>query len=188
MTNFRRNWFRGGTLFFTVVTAGRSPLFLEESACRLLSDCLRIERAARPFAVDAIVVLPDHMHTIWTLSPGDSEFAKRWASIKSRFTREWLKDGRCDQTVLPGQHREGRRGIWQPRYMEHTIRDEDDLIRHVDYIHFNPVKHGLVNCPREWPRSSFLRYVTQGDYPVDCACSQGGLVPRFDGVDVDLVE
>jgi putative transposase len=188
MPNFRRNRAPGGTFFFTVVTAGRVPLFLEESARTLLGQILRRERVTRPFSIDAIVLLPDHLHAIWTLPPRDFDFATRWASIKSGFTREWLAFGNCDQVVLPGQRREGRRGIWQPRFIEHTIRNEDDLIQHVDYVHFNPVKHGLVQCPREWNWSSFARYVRLGDYPIDWACFDRGVIPCFDAVDIDLIE
>ena len=188
MPNFRRNWVPGGTFFFTVVTAGRAPLFHDESARNLLGNCFREERATRPFSVDAIVLLPDHLHALWTLPPGNFDFSTRWSSLKARFTREWLASGGAEQDLLPGQHREERRGVWQPRSLEHTIRDEDDLIRHTDYIHFNPVKHGLVACPRDWPWSSFRRYVRLGDYPLDWACSGQGQAPRFDDIDIVLLE
>lgn len=188
MPNYRRNWVPGGTFFFTLVTAGRVFLFLEESARTLLGQGLRLEREARPFTIDAIVLLPDHLHVIWTHPPGDFDFAIRWASIKSRFTREWLDLGNDDRPVLPGQQREGRRGVWQPRFIEHTIRDEDDLIQHVNYIHFNPVKHGLVRCPRDWRWTSFFRYVRSGEYPIDWACSGSGVPPYYDRVDANLVD
>jgi putative transposase len=188
MPNFRRNWLPGGTFFFTVVTAGRAPLFGDDRARALLGTCLRQERAARPFDVDAIVLLHDHLHALWTLPPGDFDFSKRWSSIKSRFTREWLAGGGAEQAVPPGQHLQERRGVWQARFFEHTIRDEDDLIQHADYIHFNPVKHDLADCPRDWPWSSFRRFVRLGDYPIDWACSQSGQTPQFDRIDIDLIE
>jgi putative transposase len=188
MPNFRRNWLPGGTFFFTIVTAGRAPLFAGESARTLLGRCFRQERATRTFALDAVVLLPDHLHAIWSLPPGDFDFSTRWSAIKSKFTREWLASGGLEQGVPPGQQAQGRRGVWQARSFEHTIRDEDDLIQHVEYIHFNPVKHGLATCPREWPWSSFPRFVRQGDYPIDWACSRQGRAPRFDGIDIDLVE
>ncbi len=188
MPNFRRNWVPGGTFFFTVVTAGRAPLFRDESARTLLGASIRRERLSRPFAVDAIVLLPDHLHAIWTLPTGDSDFATRWSAIKSRFTRDWLASGGIEQGVPPGQQAQGRRGVWQARSFEHTIRDEDDLIQHVDYIHFNPVKHGLAKCPSEWPWSSFRRFVRQGDYPIDWACGQHGHPPRFDRIDMSHIE
>jgi len=188
MPNFRRNWVPGGTFFFTIVTAGRAPLFREESARTLLGACFRRERLARPFDINAVVLLPDHLHAVWTLPPGDHDFSTRWSSIKSRFTREWLANGGTEQPVLAGQHREERRGIWQPRFFEHTMHDGDDLIQHVDYIHFNPVKHGWAKCPSDWPWSSFRRYVRQGDYPIDWACSQQGQIPHFEKIDLTLVE
>lgn len=188
MPNFRRNWVAGGTFFFTVVTAGRAPLFRDESARTLLGDCFRKERENRPYSTDAIVLLPDHLHALWTLPPGDFDFSTRWSSIKSRFTREWLERGGTEQTVPSGQHRQKRRGVWQARFIEHTIRDEDDLAQHVEYIHFNPVKHRLAECPREWPWSSFRRFVGRGDYPIDWACSQHGQTPRFDRIDLNLSE
>jgi REP-associated tyrosine transposase len=188
MPNFRRNWVPGGTFFFTVVTAGRAPLFGDSAARSLLGACFRRERISRPFAVDAIVLLPDHLHAIWTLPPGDCDFATRWSAIKSQFTREWLAGGGIEQAVPPGQRAQERRGVWQSRFIEHTIRDEDDLIHPVEYIHFNPIKHGHADCPNQWPWSSFRRFVRLGDYPIDWACSQVGSVPRFDGIDVDLIE
>jgi putative transposase len=147
MPNFRRNWVPGGMFFFTVVTAGRAPIFIDPAAITLLGSCFRKERIARPFVVDAIVLLPDHLHAIWTLPPSDANFSTRWSAIKGRFTREWLAIGGIEQGVPPGQQAQGRRGIWQARLIEHTIRDEDDLIQHVEYIHFNPVKHQHARCP-----------------------------------------
>jgi putative transposase len=188
MPNFRRNWVPGGTLFFTVVAAGRAPLFGDASARSLLGACLRFERDSRPFAIDSIVLLPDHLHVLWTLPTGDSDFSTRLSAIKARFTREWLASGGIEHGVPPGQKAQGRRGVWQARSIEHTIRDDDDLIRHVEYIHFNPVKHGHVACSHDWPWSSFRRYVRLGDYPIDWACSQGAPMPRFDAIDVDLIE
>jgi putative transposase len=188
MPNYRRNFVPGGTFFFTVVTAGRMPLFGEEFARTLLGRCFRQERVTRPFSTDAIVLLPDHLHALWTLPSGDFDFSTRWSAIKSRFTREWLASGGTERAVRPGQHREERRGIWQPRFFEHTIRDEDDLIQHADYIHFNPVKHALARCPRDWPWSSFRRFVRRGDYPIYWACSDPTQIPRFDNIDTDLME
>jgi putative transposase len=189
MPNFRRNWLSGGTFFFTVVTAGRVPLFRDQEARRLLGDCLREERRIRPFDLQAVVLLPDHLHAIWTLPSGDFDYPIRWSSIKSRFTHEWLKCGSASESERSeAQRRERRRGIWQSRYMEHTIRDEDDWIQHANYIHFNPVRHGLARCPKDWPWSSFLRYVRSGDYPLDWGCSIDGEAPVCDRVNVDLVE
>jgi putative transposase len=188
MPNFRRNWSPGGTFFFTVVTAGRVPLFQSESARIMLGGSFRQEIAIRPFSPVAIVLLPDHLHVLWTLPSGDIDFSTRWSSIKSRFTREWLASGGSEAAVPLGQQKQERRGIWQARFYEHTIRDEDDLIQHVEYIHYNPVKHGLARCPRDWPWSSFPRYVRQADYPADWACSQFSESLQFNRINSQLIE
>jgi putative transposase len=104
---------------------------------------------------------------IWILPKNDTEYSKRWSAIKSRFTRAWLARGGVEQSTTESYQKRGNRGVWQPRFMEHTIRDEDDLIRHVEYIHFNPVKHGLADRPGDWSWSSFSQYVKQGIYDVD---------------------
>lgn len=120
---------------------------------------------------DATVLLPDHLHAIWTLPAGDTDYSKRWAWVKKEFTKRWLESGRPEQAVTAGRSRDGRRGVWQPKFWEHTIRDAKDLERHVEYIHYNPVKHGLVRCPHAWPWSSLSRWVGANLYPVDWACS-----------------
>ena len=112
-----------------------------------------------------MVVLPDHLHTIWTLPEGDAEFSTRWRLIKSAFSRGLATDEQISQSRAS----KGERGIWQRRYWEHTIRDENDFARHVDYIHINPVKHRLVKRVRDWPYSSFRRMVKLGLYPEDWA-------------------
>lgn len=124
----------------------------------------RIARSARPFTVDAIVVLPDHLHTIMTLPPEDSDFSGRWRRIKSAFTRDVISKGFAFKRDKRGEYE-----LWQKRFWEHTIRDETDLARHVDYIHYNPIKHGLVSRVSDWPYSSFHRYVRQGLLPRDWA-------------------
>jgi putative transposase len=130
-----------------------------------LRTAFRETRQHHPFTIDAIVVLPDHLHTIWTLPEGDADFSTRWRLIKSAFSRN------LDTPEMISQSRaaKGERGIWQRRYWEHTIRDDNDLARHVDYIHINPVKHRLVARVRDWPHSSFHRMVRLGTYPEDWA-------------------
>ena len=169
MPDFRRNYLPGGTFFFTVVTAGRAEIFNSACAVAMLRRSVRRVRNTMPFSIEAAVILPDHLHMIWTLPKGDTRYSKRWSAIKSDFTRAWLAKGGSERPPTKGYHRQRRRGIWQPRFMEHTIRDEDDFIHHVEYIHFNPVKHGLVDRPRDWNWSSFGRYVNQGVYDADWA-------------------
>ena len=170
MPNYRRAYVPGGTFFFTLVTCNRHPLFGDEAARKLLGDVLRECQAEWPFEINAIVLLPDHLHAIWTMPRGDTRYSARWSRIKKDFTSRWLKQGGREQVISKSQRDENRRGIWQRRFWEHTLEDEDDFEKHFDYIHFNPVKHGYVRCPHEWEWSSFHRWVKAGVYPWHWAC------------------
>ena len=163
MVRYRRNFAAGGTFFFTVTLADRTSRALTEHITALRA-AVRQTRTSQPFGIDAIVVLPDHLHMVMTLPEEDADYPNRWRLIKRRFTDALLKS-RGQVTRL----RNGEVALWQRRYWEHTIRDERDFERHVDYIHFNPVKHGLVERVRDWPYSSFHRYVRQGILPQDWA-------------------
>jgi putative transposase len=162
MTNYRRNFLAGGCFFFTVNLADRHLRLLTEHT-GLLRQAFRYARHRHPFTIDAIVVLPDHLHAIWTLPQDDADFAMRWRQIKSEFSRG-LPDGERISASRAAKH---ERGIWQRRYWEHTLRDGEDFARHADYIHFNPVKHGHVKQVADWPYSSFHRMVKLGVYPLD---------------------
>jgi len=164
MTGYRRNFVAGGSYFFTVNLADRRLALLTENI-ESLRAAFRQARHQHPFTIDAIVVLPDHLHTIWTMPEGDSDFAVRWSLIKGSFSRR-IPQG---EPVSDSRLRRRERGIWQRRYWEHTIRDDEDWGRHVDYIHFNPVKHGYAQRPGAWPYSSFHRMVRLGFYPADWA-------------------
>ncbi len=164
MTNYRRNFICGGSFFFTANLAERRLRLLVEHIA-LLRRALRYVRRRHPFDIQAVVVLPDHLHAIWTLPEGDSDFALRWRLIKSVFSRG-LPAG---ERVSASRANKGERGIWQRRYWEHTLRDEADFARHADCIHFNPAKHGHVGRVRDWPYSSFHRMVRLGVYPLDWA-------------------
>lgn len=120
--------------------------------------------------MDAVVILPDHLHCVWTLPPNDADYALGWREIKSQFSRRVPVGERRSM----GRLNKGERGIWQRRYWEHTLRDDRDVERHVDYIHYNPVKHGHVSRVSEWPYSSFHRFVRKGVYPADWGGAQGG--------------
>ncbi len=187
MPDYRRYFVEGGTYFFTLVAADRTPLFRLAVARKLLGRLMRETRQRSPFETVAIVLLPDHLHAIWTLPSGDADYSGRWRAIKAKFTTEWLKQGGTECGVSEGYQRQRRRGVWQPRFIEHTIRDERDLHDHADYIHYNPVKHGYVPSPKDWPWSSFHRYLLSGDYPErwgtnDCP------PPDLSRVDSDLLE
>lgn len=118
-----------------------------------------------PFHINAWVIVPDHMHAIWTLPHGDTDYSKRWGVIKKHFTQSWLASDGIEQTVTHARQNNRRRGIWQRRFWEHTLRDERDYAHHFDYLHFNPVKHGLVDKVIDWPYSSFHRCLNDGIYP-----------------------
>ena len=160
MPDYRRNRVVGGTYFFTVnLRDRRSDLLV--TRVDLLRTAIRRVRQLRPFHIDAWVVLPDHMHAVWTLPPGDANFSNRWQAIKMAFAKGI--DG-CERLSASRLSR-GERGIWQRRFWEHTIRDEQDYAAHLDYVHFNPVKHGLVASAAAWPHSTFHHAVASGRYP-----------------------
>jgi putative transposase len=162
MPQYRRAIIPGGTFFFTVTIADRSDDLLVREVDRLQRVYQSVS-ARRPFGTVAICILPDHLHAIWSLPGEDADFSLRWNLIKSGFSR-----GLSPATSLSARHIAKReKGLWQRRYWEHAIRDETDLARHVDYIHFNPVKHRLVTRVRDWPHSSFHQYVAGGDLPED---------------------
>jgi putative transposase len=153
----------GGCYFFTVNLAQRHENDLLVRHIAELRAAFRRTRVDRPFAVEGMVVMPEHLHCIWRLPEGDADFSTRWYLIKSRFSRA-LAYG---EEVTRSRARKGERGVWQRRYWEHLIRDERDYWAHMDYLHFNPVKHGHVAQVREWPHSSFHRWVRQGVYAAD---------------------
>ncbi len=160
MPDYRRNRVPGGTYFFTVNLHDRSrPLLVER--IDLLRTAVHRVRELRPFHIDAWVVLPEHMHTLWTLPEGDADYRHRWHSIKMLFSKG-IETG---EPRSPSRQIRGERGIWQRRYWEHTIRNDHDYAAHMDYIHFNPVKHGLVANVADWPFSTFHRSVALGLYP-----------------------
>jgi putative transposase len=176
MTSYRRNFLAGGSFFFTVNLLDRRLRLLTEHIDQLRA-AFRATRRRHLFTIEAIVVLPDHLHAVWTLPDGDADFAMRWRLIKSTFSRNLA----TDEAISTSRLAKGERGIWQRRYWEHTIRDEDDLARHIDYIHINPVKHGLVTRVRDWPYSSFHRMVKLGVYPQDWAGDVSQLGDGFFG-------
>jgi putative transposase len=171
MVGYRRNFVPGGTYFFTVTLVDRNSKILVDRI-DLLRGAFRVTRRERPFVIDAIVILPDHLHAIFSLPPGDSDFPGRWRRIKGHFSSALIESS----TELK-RRPNGDLALWQRRFWEHTIRDENDFARHVDYIHFNPVKHGLVQRVRDWPYSSFHRYVNDEVLPSDWAGDFG----RIDG-------
>ncbi|HEY5790920.1 MAG TPA: transposase [Gammaproteobacteria bacterium] len=158
--DYRRARQPGGTYFFTVVTHARQPLLIDH--VDRLRRAFRTVRARAPFDLEAIVILPDHLHAVWRLPQGDADFSSRWQRIKRLFSSG------IDLASGDGsRQRKRERAVWQRRFWEHAIRDGEDWRRHVDYIHFNPVKHGVAPSPGQWPHSSFRRAVQQGWYAAD---------------------
>ncbi len=160
MPDYIRNRVPGGTYFFTVNLRDRRSTLLVTQIDLLRASVTRI-RCLMPFHIDAWVVLPDHMHTVWTLPDGDSNFSHRWQAIKMAFS----KAINPPEPLSTSRQVRGERGIWQRRFWEHTIRDDRDYTAHIDYIHFNPVKHRLAPAPAAWPYSTFHRAVAKGQYP-----------------------
>jgi putative transposase len=163
MSNYRRALIPEGTWFFTVNLLERHGNELLVREIDLLRQVVMLVRKKYPFHIDAWVVLPEHLHCVLTLPEGDSDFSLRWRLIKSAFSRALPKT----ETLSAVRHAAGERGIWQRHFWEHLIRDEVDFQKHVDYVHVNPLKHGLVNCVNDWPYSTFHRYVAAGVYPVE---------------------
>ncbi|WP_223291476.1 REP-associated tyrosine transposase [Defluviicoccus vanus] len=159
--DYRRYRVPGGCYFFTVNLLERRGNDLLIRHIDFLRDAVRLVGRSRPFTIDAWVVLPDHLHCVWTLPPDDDDFATRWRLIKSIFARSLPVCERRSDARL----RKGERGIWQRRYWEHAIRDDEDFAAHIDYVHFNPVKHGYVREPAAWPYSTFKSAVGRGLYP-----------------------
>ena len=186
MPEFRRACVPGGTFFFTVVTYQRARFLCTAPARHLLRTVLRQCRQRWPMETNAFVLLPDHLHAIWTLPPDDSDFSRRWAWIKKEFCKRWLETGGVEGTPSEGERRGGRRGVWQPKFWEHLICDDGDFERHADYLHYNPVKHGLVRSPRDWPYSSFHRWVRLGHYPREWGAVEDDL--GYSDIEVSAME
>jgi len=164
MTDYRRASFEGGYYFFTVVTYDRRPFLTELLARECLRAAWRETEQRSHFEMIAVCLLSEHLHCIWKLPPDDCDFSLRWARIKAGFTRRYLTAGEAESAQSLSRNRKRERAIWQRRFWEHQIRDETDLQQHVDYIHYNPVKHGLVARVEDWPWSSYHRYAKTGLY------------------------
>jgi putative transposase len=162
MPNYRRARVEGGTYFFTVNTFRRQPFLTDVDVRAALRAGIATVRAKHPFVIEAWILLPDHMHALWTLPPDDHDFSTRWQIIKRTVTQHCAARLHRPEWMMARRVLRHQSTLWQHRFWEHTIRDEPDFERHVDYVHWNPVKHGHVRQVVEWPYSSFHRYVKQG--------------------------
>ena len=179
MPNYKRAH-ESTTYFFTVVTQERQPFLCAEQSRQFLREAINEVRASHPFKIDAWVLLPDHLHCIWTLPEGDTAYSVRWGMIKARFSgsqNNAVREAHPAKSLSRASRREST--YWQRRFWEHAIRDQKDYNAHMDYIHFNPVKHGLVSAPKDWEYSSFHRLVEQGAYD-----REWGLSAEMDFMDV----
>jgi putative transposase len=169
MRRYLRAYTRGACYFFTVNLANRRGNTLLVDHVDVLRDVIRGVHARHRFAIDAMVIMPDHLHALWTMPIDDDDFSMRWALIKAGFSRRIP----AQDNVSASRTLKGERGLWQRRFWEHLIRDENDLARHIDYIHYNPVKHGLVARAVDWPHSSIHRYIRDGIVSADWAADVG---------------
>jgi len=186
MPFYRRRRVPGATYFFTVVTERRAPILCTDLARRLLHDSIEVCRRERPFELVATVLLPDHLHALWTLPEDDADYSERSAAIKSAFTHAWIESGGWEQARGRSRLVHRRRGVWQRHFWEHQIRDTADFQRHVDYIHYNPVKHGQAACPHAWKWSTFSKWVARDAYERSWCCACDGRVvkpPDFEGME-----
>jgi putative transposase len=167
MSVYRRHYVPGGMFFFTVVTYARREILTTEHGRNILHDAIVRTQVQYGFELFATVLIPDHWHLIMQLPAGEKNYSIGIKRIKEFFTEGWLARGLPEAPVTESQRRRGERGVWQPRFWEHTIRDETDLERRTDYIHWNPRKHGLVGRIRDWPWSSFHRFVQLGHYDIE---------------------
>jgi len=177
MPRYRRASTPGGTYFFTVVTYRRRKILIEPESRVILRKVIKEVKQRYPFTIEAWILLPDHLHSIWTLPPGDNDYPKRWGMIKAGFSKQAKSLFHRQEWMNETKTRRRESTIWQRRYWEHQIRNEDDYRRHMDYLHYNPVKHRLARRVIDWPHSTFRRYVEKGVYPKDW----GGALKPIEG-------
>jgi putative transposase len=175
---YRRVLISGASYFFTFVTYRRTALFSDPIEIERYRRAVQKVQGERPFALEAEVILPDHIHTLWTLPEGDADYPTRVRLIKAAFTRASVRQG-----INRSESRSSKReqGVWQRRYWEHTIRDERDFQVHLDYIHINPVKHGLVAAASDWPYSTFREWVERGVYEAEWGSGEMPPLPEWVG-------
>ncbi|EAZ90110.1 REP-associated tyrosine transposase [Crocosphaera chwakensis] len=170
MSNYRRLYFKGSTIFLTIVTYQRVPLFKNSDYITKLRIAVSQVKKEKPFDILGAVILPDHLHFIWSLPKHDSNYSQLISRMKVLFTRSIGRQLRSVNNIPESRRKHRESNVWQRRFWEHTIRNEQDLKTHLDYIHYNPVKHRLVSCPHHWEYSSFHQWVKRGFYPLEWGC------------------
>jgi putative transposase len=174
MPEYRRSNIPGGSVFLTIVTYEQEKLFLIPENIDNLREACSIIMREKPFTIDAAVILPEHIHFLWTLPPDDRDYSYRVGRMKVLFTRALRGANNLPDDVCESRRKHRESDVWQRRFYEHTIRDELDFQKHLDYLHFNPVKHGLAKCVHDWEYSSFHRGVRRGEYDVKWGCQCNG--------------
>ncbi|MBN2590797.1 MAG: transposase [Sedimentisphaerales bacterium] len=189
MPEYKRWFSEGGTYFFTIVTYGRKNVFDNPVARNNLRQAITEVQTTHPFEMQGVVLLPNHIHCIWKMTT-DDDYSVRWKMIKTKFTKLWIAGGGIDQNVSLSRRKRGEHGIWQRRFWAHLIRNQKDFARHMDYIHYNPVKHGYVKCPHQWEYSSFHRWVENEIYEPDwmCQCYHVCKTPDFGDINDSVGE
>lgn len=187
MPNYRHTHDPEGSFFLTVVTYHRLPVFADRFAQRLLGRALRKCQHDWPFEINAIVLLPDHLHTIWTLPHGDHRIGARWSIIKNGFASRYRAVDEHETEFVRDHQETGHLDVWEPQFREYVLEDISDFEAHFDYIHYNPVKHGYVKCPKSWSASSFHRWVKEGVYEEDWACGEHE-IPDFSQIEATCGE
>jgi putative transposase len=169
MANYRRLYTPGACYFFKLVAYRRQPIFCDALFRSALRQAIVQTRIKYPFAINAWVLLPDHLHTIWTLPQGEANYSQRWQQIKRKVSLTIGAEYNRAELLTPSKIKHRESTIWQRRYWEHQIRNQADFNHHLDYCHYNPVKHGLCQKPKDWPYSTFNRYVNSWFYDNDWA-------------------
>jgi putative transposase len=175
---YRRIKVEGASYFFTLVTQDRRKLFTDAETVVLLEQAIARVKQRHPFEVEAQVIMPDHLHALWHLPERDADYSTRWRLIKEGFTKAVVN--RCGTRPIETARRaRGEQSVWQRRFWEHLIRDDRDFAAHLDYIHLNPVHHGYVTAPRDWPYSTFRKWVAQGVYEPEWGSNEKPELPEW---------
>lgn len=167
MSKYIRSYTQGAFYFFTLVSYNRRKIFCNEDFLQAFKNSIRQIQHQYPFEIIAWMQLPDHLHCIWKMPENDADYSMRWSQIKRLTTQACPQYQLSIDELSHSKVKRYEKGIWQRRFFEHQIRDEADFVKHMDYLHYNPVKHGLVETVSDWPYSSFHRYVNQGYYAED---------------------
>jgi putative transposase len=178
MSNYRRPNVTGGTYFITQVTYQRVPWLCNDLGRKALREAIEKVSAKYPFSIDAFVLLPEHFHCLWTLPPDDKDFSMRLRLIKTYVTKHYGAELGIDRAISQSRQKREESNLWQRRFWEHLIRDERDFALHCDYIHYNPVRHGLCPNPKDWQFSSIHRFIAQGIYPPQWGVNESPEIPQ----------